>query len=54
MSAQGFVMLLNVFYLLMMGLVSLVGTAVMLELVFALLRENPRQKTWLSPEPEDA
>jgi hypothetical protein len=54
MSAQSLVMLLNAFYLVMMGLVSLVGTATLVELTIVLLHEKPRQKTGLMMEPEDA
>jgi len=54
MSALPLVMLLNAFYLILMGLVSLVGTAALIELIIVLLREKPRQTPWPTLEPEDA
>ena len=54
MSAQMMVMLLNAFYLVMMGLVALVGTATLAKLMIVLLRENPGRKIRMELEPEDA
>ena len=54
MSAQLIVMLLNGFYLVLMGVVSLVGTAALVELIIVLLREKPGRASWQALEPEDA
>ena len=54
MSALPLVMLLNALYLVLMGLVSLVGTAALVELIIVLLREKPGKKSWSALEPEDA
>ncbi len=54
MNAQSLVMLLNAFYLVMMGLVAVVGTAALVELIVVLLREKPGPKPWAVFESEDA
>ena len=54
MYAQSLVELLNAFYLVMMGLVALVGTATLIKLVLVFLREKPRQKRAFVLETEDA
>jgi len=54
MSAQTVFEILNVFYLVLMGLVSFVGTAALVELVIVLLRDTSRHTIRHSFEPEDA
>jgi hypothetical protein len=54
MSAQSMFTVLNAFYMVLMGLVSLVGTSALVELVIVLLRDAPRHTIRGTLEPEDA
>ncbi len=54
MSAQPMVLMLNVLFLALMGLFSLVGTSALVELVITLLRGEPHPASHPSFEAEDA
>ncbi len=54
MYAQTLVMLLNTFYVVMMGLVALVGTMVLVKLLLVFLHDKPHPKRPFLLETEDA
>ena len=54
MSAQPMVLMLNVLFLALMGLLSLVGTSALVELVITLLREEQHPTFHPTFESEDA
>lgn len=53
MSAE-LLVTLNTVYLVLMGVVAVVGTATLAKLMLVLLREKPGHKPRLELEPEDA
>ncbi len=54
MSAQSFVAILNGFYLILAGVLSVAGTSALVELIIALLRGERRPAIRPTFEPEDA
>ncbi len=54
MSAQTLFAILNVAFLVLLGVVAVVGTSAAVELVITLLRDEPRHAIRSSLEPEDA
>ncbi len=54
MFAQPFVTIMHVFYLVVMGLLSLAGASALVELMIALLHGQPRQIYRPTFEAEDA
>ena len=54
MFAESLFTSLSAVYFVLMGLVSLVGTATLLKLMVVLLKKEPRQGTWTDLNVEDA
>lgn len=54
MFAQTLFTSLTAVYIVLMGLISLIGTAALLKLMVVLLKKEPRQGTWMEMNIEDA